>query len=205
MLNYNTEYLSQGIGTGGGAIKQSGVYPLIITGAYLFNSKDTQSQALVLELENIDEEKARLQIWFKDKNGNEVEYNSKHITHLINLLGINPQIVNETRYNDIKKRDELARFLNKMIGTIIEYDGAETYIGNDGNEYTRHNYKLKGFYDINTGKTADEKNNGTEAKSVKYWEEKFKKNIKNKNETSKEKINNSFVEDDTDSSDDFPF
>lgn len=205
MFNFNKEYLNQGIGTGGGYIKESGCYEMAITEAYLLKIQDKISEALVLEFEDIEEKKAKINIWYKDKNGDSVEFQEKHISHLIYLLGVNPELAQRTSINSEKKREEIPAFKDKMIGVILEFKGTEKYNGNDGKEYSRYNYNLKGFYDVSTKQTADEKNENKEVKSYYYWLERFLK--ENKEPVKKEVAqNNTKMSDEDDLDDeDFPF
>ena len=96
MFEYNSEYLNQGIGTGGTYINQSGVYEMAISEAYLLKMQNTYSEALILELEDLEEKKAKVNIWYKNKNGEKVEFQEKHITHLMYLLSINPKTIKST-------------------------------------------------------------------------------------------------------------
>ena len=202
MFEYNSKYLNQGIGTGGTHINQSGAYEMAISEAYLLKMQNTYSEALILELEDLEEKKAKVNIWYKNKNGEKVESQNKHITHLMYLLSNNPK-TKKTTLNAEKNREEIQVFKDKIIGVILEFSGTEQYTGNDGNEYTRYNYNLKGFYDVTTKATADEKRNGKETKTYNYWKERFEK--ENKKIDNKQNRNQQENKNDEDSEDDFPF
>lgn len=59
MFNFNQEYVSQGIGNGGGYIKESGCYEMTINDAYILKIQGKKSEALVLELEDLEEKKSK--------------------------------------------------------------------------------------------------------------------------------------------------
>lgn len=204
MFNYKEDYLNQQVGIGGKNINQSGCLEVVITSATLLKIKDSKSEALTLALEDLEERKAKINIWYKNKQGETVEFQEKHITYLIDLLGINPKMVKIIEDRETGK-EFVPIFHNKIIGIILEFQGTETYIGNDGNEYKRYNYNLKGFYDVSTQRTAEEIKNNKEPKTYNYWKERFEKeNEKLENEQNK-KQNSSKQENNDEDDDDFPF
>lgn len=123
------------------------------------------------------------------------------------MLGINPNLAQRTNFNNEKNREEIPVFKSKIIGCILEFSGTEVYTGNDGNDYTRYNYNLKGFYDVSTKQTADEKNENKEIKSYYYWIERFLKENKENNKKIEKKTNDNFEINDDEIMDDedFPF
>ena len=73
----------------GAGIKESGCYECKIERAELFISSQNKSEALVLTLKSIEDEKtARIPILYRNKKGEEQLFNSKHLNQLIYLLKI---------------------------------------------------------------------------------------------------------------------
>ncbi|MDU1036972.1 MAG: hypothetical protein E7A30_12555, partial [Staphylococcus sp.] len=82
--NYNNEEVKIS-----GAIRKSGVYTMKCTRAKIFKSPDTNAESLGLTFEDKDGQKAWFSIWYKNKDGEDVEFATRHVNHLLALCDIN--------------------------------------------------------------------------------------------------------------------
>lgn len=167
MWTTNKDDLNKDI-KGGTMINKNGCYDCKITKAYIVSGiNGSQSEGLNLSFENRDREKMFIFISYKDKNGCELDFNIKHLSHLEYLTKLTTeQIYNNRKSEQINNQSRITFPLleNKYIGVIVEVKAKE-----GGYEYL-----LKGFYDIKTKKSVAELSKNEEAKALNYWLDKFK-------------------------------
>lgn len=145
MFNINKDYLGEEIGSGGTAINVSGVYNAHITEAKIWKSEQTQAESLNLKIENENGLIAWFNLFYKKKDGSDIDFNLRHITHLSYLLGTSdPHPDHKGHFKD---------FEDKFIGVFLTVKTTDLKDGGQG-----YQYNLDGFYDVNTRQTAKEKN-----------------------------------------------
>lgn len=192
--------------SGGDYISKSGCYNCIIEKVEVYSATDASfSTALNLFVKTADEEKARIPIWIKNKKGEDVDFNIKHMNQFCFLTRIKPEDMTEV---EMDKKTTIPVLKDVRIGIFLGYKHE------DGEKYA--NYDLKGFYNPDTKKTAFETNKQIEAKKYAEMEKMFEKdntkaatekprNTKNNNglayTTDKNIVNESQMEND----DEFPF
>ena len=211
MFNYKEDFLDEEIGSGTQKIMKSGCYNATIEKTGVLRSKESKSETLILNFKTDENENAKILLCYKDKSGNDVDFNNKHLSHLIYLLGINPALVKEVKNEEGKLHYPILE--NKEIGIFLSFKGMRTYTGTDGNEYEDTEYNFRGFFHVITGKTAKETKSNSEPIMYDTWQTNFetenrirenKKNEKieheKQNDDFSENIKNSGIDDD-----DFPF
>ena len=214
MFNYKDDFLDEEIGNGTQKIMKSGCYNVTIEKTGVLRSEKSKSETLILNLKTDENENAKILLCYKDKNGNDVDFNNKHISHLIYLLGVNPAMIKEVKNE--KGKIHYPVLENKEIGIFLSFKGMRTYTGTDGNEYEDTEYNFRGFFHTITGKTAKETKSISEPIMYNTWKTNFdtenrlrekkeneKSEHKKKNDDFNESIVNSGNEDPL--LDDFPF
>lgn len=142
----NKENLSKS--TGATSISESGIYDLVIKEVEVFKSKNSSATALVLKVETTDGETATIKHFFKNANGEQVEFVTRLLDHLIFL----------TKTPNIETGKELE---NKKVAAFILVK--DNYY--DGKTYK--DYTVQEYYEINSKRTAKEITN-QEQGSVAY-------------------------------------
>ena len=79
MWSYRKEDLQKDISAGGDYISKNGCYKCKIEGAEQLVLDSSNSEAIILHLLTEEGQKARLSIFYKDKKGNEIDFNIKSI------------------------------------------------------------------------------------------------------------------------------
>ena len=158
----------------GSGIKESGCYECKIERAELFISEINKSEALILTLRELENEKtARIPIFYKDKKGIEQSFNTKHLNQLVYLLKI--------KYENLKtEKDEEGKLIfpmleNRKIGTFLSYLGVNEVVDENTGEINYFNeYRIRGFYNTKTKKTTQEiLDRSEESKTFELWEKNF--------------------------------
>ena len=211
MFNYKEDFLDEEIGSGTQKIMKSGCYNATIEKTGVLRSKESKSETLILNFKTDENENAKILLCYKDKSGNDVDFNNKHLSHLIYLLGINPALVKEVKNEEGKLHYPILE--NKEIGIFLSFKGMRTYTGTDGNEYEDAEYNFRGFYNPVTFRTAKETKDSVNGTMIDTWtknfetENRIRENKKNEkiehekqNDDFSENIKNSGIDDD-----DFPF
>lgn len=160
MFNYDKKYLSEEVSTGGTTINVDGCYECFITEAKIRKSEKSDSE--ILNLKIIDaktEKKAWLNIPYKKKNGEDIDFNLRHLSHLTYLLGVKPEADNNGFIN---------AWTNKVIGIFLTVQATTLNNGNQG-----YNFNLQGFYDPNNKLTAKEKSENLQPETYKKFKERF--------------------------------
>jgi hydroxymethylpyrimidine pyrophosphatase-like HAD family hydrolase len=173
MFNYDQKFSQEEISSGASRIKESGCYIVTIEFAELFKNTNTKSEAINLNIVTEEEEKARLSIFYKDKNGANVDFNNKHLTHLVDLLKLNPLSLQPVKNQDDKLHIPVLE--NKIVGVFLTYEGMKTATGTDGKEYENAQYNLRGFFDPATRRTIKEINDNVACSMFQKWEHNFEK------------------------------
>lgn len=165
--------------SGGDYISKSGCYNCIIERVEIYEATDgTFSTALNLFIKTSDEEKARIPVWIKNKKGEDVDFNIKHMNQFCFLTKIKPENMTEI---EMDGKRTIPALKDVRIGIFLGYRHQE------GEKYA--NYDLKGFYNPDTNKTAFETHKQLEAKKYNEMTALFEKeNLKA--ETEKPKSNN---------------
>ena len=215
MFNYNKEYSNEEIGSGIQRIQKSGCYITTIEKVGLLRTDKSRSEAFKFTFITEDQEMAKIDIFYQNKEGLEIKHNSKNLTHLVDLLKINPFSIQEAMGEDGKLHFPVLE--NKTIGIFLSFDGMESYEGSDGKEYERANYNLRGFFDPFTRRTIKEINDNVAASMYETWTKNFEKEnsirerkeneksqFKRQNDDFKNKLEESGGEKTIDD-DDFPF
>ena len=213
MFTYNAEYMNEGVKIGGGVIAKNGAYNLTIKKAKLLTSLKSKAEGIELSLENEENEKLKVNFFYKSKDGESVIYGERLINHLIYLGQVkNPTAFKRETLPNGSTEEILTSFENVKIGAFIEYKGCEVEEVN-GKEYKRRKYTIHGFYDVKTKRTAKEVKENSQALEYevakKKLEEKWEK-VKDSIEEVKEvkKAKNTKVEVENQSNEneeEFPF
>ena len=193
------------------SIKESGCYECKIERAELFISSQNKSEALILTLKTIEDEKtARIPIFYRNKKGEEQLFNSKHLNQLIYLLKI--KFENLETELDEEGKEIFPMLQNRKIGVFLSYLGMNEVIDASTGEINYFNeYQLRGFYNTKTGRTTQEILDKIEnAETFEIWRKNFinENKIREKREMEKEtNIINSHIKNKTENldEDDFPF
>ena len=169
LWNFRQEDLTTKTRTGE-KIEASGVYELEIKEAYLTNSKSSKAVGITLNFDG-DAGYARTTLWHIKGDGTVNQYVEKYLNRMLYLL----KTKGENLKTEVKKiklfsgeevdRTFITNIPKKAIGVILEVEKDQDNI----------NYKINDFYDIGTGKTADEIMNKTEAVTVQSFKDKFEK------------------------------
>lgn len=169
LWNENKEDLTIKTGTKE-RFEKSGVYTLTIKEAYITHSGSSKATGLTLNMEN-DEGTARTTLWYIKGDGNPNKFAERYLNRMLFLMKTKMSSV-KTETKKVKTFDGkevdrtfLTSIEGKNIGVILEVKHDED----------RTNYEVKDFFDIASGKTSDEITNNTDATTVKFFEEKFKK------------------------------
>lgn len=193
------------------SIKESGCYECKIERAELFISSQNKSEALILTLKSIEDEKtARIPIFYRNKKGEEQLFNSKHLNQLIYLLKI--KFENLETELDEEGKEIFPMLQNRKIGVFLSYLGMNEIIDTLTGEINYFNeYQLRGFYNTKTGRTTQEILDKIEnAETFEIWRKNFinENKIREKREMEKgTNIINSHIKNKTENldEDDFPF
>lgn len=157
--DYNKEELSLG-----SAIKKSGVYTMKCIRAKIYKSANTSAESLGLTFEDKDGQKAWFSIWYKNKDGEDVEFATRHINHLLSLCDINKNNMNWD------KEGNIVSLKDKFVGVIVEVNKGTDYKDNTKEVYE---YSLQGFYDYKTNQTVKEKRGNAPAVIVNKCVERY--------------------------------
>ncbi len=157
--DYNKEELSLG-----SAIKKSGVYTMKCIRAKIYKSANTSAESLGLTFEDKDGQKAWFSIWYKNKDGEDVEFATRHINHLLSLCDINKNNMNWD------KEGNIVSLKDKFVGVIVEVNKGTDYKDNTKEVYE---YSLQGFYDYKTNQTVKEKRDNAPAVIVNKCVERY--------------------------------
>ena len=195
----------------GAGIKESGCYECKIERAELFISSQNKSEALILTLKSIEDEKtARTPIFYRNRKGEEQLFNSKHLNQLIYLLKI--KFENLETELDEEGKEIFPMLQNRKIGVFLSYLGMNEVIDTSTGEINYFNeYQLRGFYNTKTGRTTQEILDKIEnAETFEIWRKNFinENKIREKREIKKgTNIINSHIKNKTENldEDDFPF
>ena len=163
MFTINDDYNNEELNTSR-AIRKSGVYTMKCTRAKIYKSKDTNSESLSLTFEDKNEQKSWFSIWYKSKDGEDVEFATRHINHLLALCDINENNMNWDKDGNI------ISLIGKFVGVILEVSKGTDYKDSTKEVYE---YRLQGFYDYKTNKTIKEKRDNTPAVIVNKYIEKY--------------------------------
>lgn len=138
------------------SIKESGCYECKIERAELFISSQNKSEALILTLKSIVNEKtARIPIFYRNKKGEEQFFNTKHLNQLIYLLKI--KFENLRTELDEESKQIFPMLQNRKIGVFLSYLGMNEVTDTETGEMSYFNeYQLRGFYNTKTNKTTQE-------------------------------------------------
>ena len=147
--DYNKEELKMG-----SPIRKSGVYTMKCTRAKIYKSANTSAESLGLTFEDKDGQKAWFSIWYKNKDGEDVEFATRHINHLLALCDINKNNMNWD------KEGNIVSLKDKFVGVIVEVNKGTDYKDNTKEVYE---YTLQGFYDYKTNQTVKEKRDNAPA------------------------------------------
>lgn len=147
--DYNKEELKMG-----SPIRKSGVYTMKCTRAKIYKSANTSAESLGLTFEDKDGQKAWFSIWYKNKDGEDVEFATRHINHLLSLCDINKNNMNWD------KEGNIVSLKDKFVGVIVEVNKGTDYKDNSKEVYE---YTLQGFYDYKTNQTVKEKRDNAPA------------------------------------------
>lgn len=160
MFNYDKKYVSEDVPTGGTTINVNGCYECLITEAKIWKSDTSQSESLNLKIKDAKtDKKAWLNLFYKKKNGEDIDFNLRHLSHLVYLLGLTPDVDNAGIINS---------WTNKAIGIFLTVKATTLNNGNQGYEFS-----LQGFYDPNTKLTAKEKSENLPPETYKKMKERF--------------------------------
>lgn len=160
MFNYDKKYVSEDVPTGGTTINVNGCYECLITEAKIWKSDTSQSESLNLKIKDAKtDKKAWLNLFYKKKNGEDIDFNLRHLSHLVYLLGLKPDVDNNGFINS---------WANKAIGIFLTVKATTLNNGNQGYEFS-----LQGFYDPNTKLTAKEKSENLPPETYKKMKERF--------------------------------
>ena len=138
----------------GSPIRKSGVYTMKCTRAKIYKSANTSAESLGLTFEDKDGQKAWFSIWYKNKDGEDVEFATRHINHLLSLCDINKNNMNWD------KEGNIVSLKDKFVGVIVEVNKGTDYKDNSKEVYE---YTLQGFYDYKTNQTVKEKRDNAPA------------------------------------------
>ena len=157
--DYNKEELKMG-----SPIRKSGVYTMKCTRAKIYKSANTSAESLGLTFEDKDGQKAWFSIWYKNKDGEDVEFATRHINHLLSLCDINKNNMNWD------KEGNIVSLKDKFVGVIVEVNKGTGYKDNSKEVYE---YTLQGFYDYKTNQTVKEKRDNAPAVIVNKYVERY--------------------------------
>lgn len=157
--NYNNEEVKIS-----GAIRKNGVYTMKCTRAKIFKSPDTNAESLGLTFEDKDGQKAWFSIWYKNKDGEDVEFATRHVNHLLALCDIN---INNMNWD---KDGNIISLIGKFVGIILEVNKGTDYKDSTKEVYE---YRLQGFYDYKTKQTVKEKRDNAPAVIVNKMIERY--------------------------------
>lgn len=163
MFTINDDYNNEELNTSK-AIRKSGVYTMKCTRAKIYKSKDTNAESLGLTFEDKNEQKAWFSIWYKNKDGEDVEFATRHVNHLLALCGINKNNMNWDKDGNI------VSLIDKFVGIILEVGKGTDYKDSTKEVYE---YRLQGFYDYKTNKTIKELRDNAPAVILNKYIEKY--------------------------------
>lgn len=161
MFNFNKNYLNEEIPTGGNTINQNGCYEVIIDEAKIRTYDKTYSESLNLKLyDEKTNKKCWLNLFYKNRDGEDIKFNNKHISHLVYLLQIKPEL---------DSGGNIPGFINKRIGIFLS---VETETLKNGKECYKFN--LQGFYDPINKLTSKEKIEKLQGEVYNNFKERYK-------------------------------
>lgn len=150
MFKLDNKFIKEDVPSGGSTINRNGCYEGVIEkfSVYKADGKFSQSEAVNLTVVDDEGKKAWFSLWYKKKDGTDVEFNLRHLNHLCYLVGINaPKPAND---------GTVPEFIGKRIGFAITVDVEEV-----DKDKLGYKYNLVGFYDSETKQTAKEKSEST--------------------------------------------
>lgn len=159
----NEEGLKKETKIGAEKITVPGAYDLKVKYCYIRTSNSSHARAFKITFEG-EEGHMNTSIWFENGKGEANEIGQMQLDKLLFLLKLNPEnLKDELReveeFNGTKvKRVFFPEMEGKEIGVCVVPEEKEY----NGNEYI--DYAVHGFYDIKSGRTADEILNKSEAK-----------------------------------------
>ena len=160
MFEFDNKYLSEEVSTGGTTINKDDCYECVITEAKIWKSDNSNSESLNLKIKDAKtEKKAWINLFYKKKNGEDIDFNLRHLSHLTYLIGVKPAPDNAGIIN---------AWTNKSIGVFLTVKATTLNNGNQGYEFS-----LQGFYDANTKLTAKEKSENLPPETYKKMKERF--------------------------------
>lgn len=162
MFTVDNKYKNEEVNSSS-VIKRSGLYVMKCTKAKIFKSQRSSSECLNLTFEDENGQKAWFGLWYKNKDGEDVEFVTRFINHFMGLTGINERNLNWDKDGNV------VSFLNKYTGIVLEVG---KIIDQKGKE--QYDYQLKCFYDFKTKKTLKEITENTQPEVIKKFEEKYK-------------------------------
>lgn len=159
MFQCDEKYLNEEVSIGGSVVNKSGVYLMKITGAELRRGYNSQSEGINLNLETEDGHAAWLNLYYKDKSGQVIQFQERNLNHLCYLIDTNPVLAPDNKINN---------FIGKQVMVGLKVG---TRVKNDGNE--GYDFQLQGFFDPRTGQTAKEKLSTVDAKIITQLKERY--------------------------------
>ena len=122
----------------GTGLKESGCFECKIERAELFKSTVNKSEALILTLRAIEKDKvARIPIFYKNRQGIEQLFNSKHLNQLVYLLKIKYENL-KTDFDDEGKMI-FKMIENRKIGVFLSYMGVNEVVNEETGEIGYYN------------------------------------------------------------------
>lgn len=162
MFNLDKKYLEEDMSGGGVAINKDGCYEVEISKFQIKKSENNGTEWVNINFLTEEGKKAWISIFYKDRNGNDLNFNLKTLTHITSLLNIG----NTTPDSD----GNLEAYVGKKLGVILKVSTKE----NQQDGKLGYDYKLLNIYDLQTKKTAYEKfknlNADTYSKFLKSFE-----------------------------------
>lgn len=181
MWTYRKEDLEKELSTGGDYISKNGCYKCKIEGAEQLVLDTSNSEAIILHLLTEEGQKARLSIFYKDKKGNELDFNITHLTQLLYLTKNKMENMKTVAVvENGKQKLKIKAFEDKNIGVFIEVG-----LNKDGKNFE---YNLKGFFETGTLKTAKEIIGQLPANKYTEFQEKYKEAVEVVREAKKDEI-----------------
>ena len=160
MFVVNNDFLNEEVGGVSTHINKSGCYEVVITDAVIKTYQNSRAESLNLSVETMEGQKAWINLFYKKKDGTDVPFNLRHITHLTFLSSVNPTA---------DKDGKIKAFVDKVVGIFLEVKTTELKDGGTG-----YDYNLIGFYNPSTKQTAKEMTDKLPAEVYGKYVEKFK-------------------------------
>lgn len=181
MWSYRKEDLQKDISAGGDYISKNGCYKCKIEGAEHLVLDTSNSEAIILYLLTEEGQKARLSIFYKDKKGNEIDFNIIHLNQLLYLTKNKMENMKTVAVvENGKQKLKIKALEDKNIGIFIEVG-----LSKDGKNFE---YNLKGFFESGTLKIAREIVDQLPAEKYADFQEKYKDAVEIVKEAKKDEI-----------------